>query len=105
MMAHIDNFPFSKEMTAALLDGRKCCTSRSKKYGELGDTFNVEGEVFRIVDIVPELLSDITALYYRCEGCRTADEFIDLWKRLHRGVWNPDRVYYIHFLGHVRRLV
>ena len=104
-MAHIDNFPFSKEMREALLDGRKCCTSRSKKYGDIGDTFNVEDEVFRIVDIEPEMLDFITASYHRLEGCRNADEFISLWKRLHRGIWNPDKEYFVHFIAHVRRVL
>jgi len=100
-MAHIENFPFRPEMKVALLAGRKCTTARSKAYGEPGDTFNIDDEIFRIVDVEPEMLDFITSAYYRLEGCKNPDDFIALWKRLHRGQWNPDKEYFVHFLAHV----
>lgn len=45
--------PFSKEMESAVIDGIKCCTSRSEAYGSPGVLFSVHGLTYRILDVHP----------------------------------------------------
>ncbi len=42
------SIPFREDMTRAVLDGFKFCTSRTKCYGNPGDTFVLEGRTFQI---------------------------------------------------------
>ncbi len=93
--------PFSPEMTRAILDGYKCCTTRSKRYGNPGDRFQLEGQTYRILDIKKHTLIHISSQLYRLEGFVSEDEFIAFWKHLHRGNYNPWIQYNVHFFARV----
>jgi len=88
-------------MKDAVHSGKKCCTTRSKKYGEIGDVFYVGKGLYKIIEIEPATLGYVTSNYYRQEGCDTTEEFIELWKSLHRGNYSPTKSYFVHFFGNV----
>jgi hypothetical protein len=67
--------------------------------GEVGDTFEVTGLTYRIVDIQKGLLSIILADLYRQEGFGSPEAFETLWRRLHRGHLSVDREYYVHWFA------
>ena len=46
--------PFRPEFKDKMLKGLKTATSRTKKYGNAGDTFNAFGATFRIIHVSVE---------------------------------------------------
>lgn len=76
--------------------GEKTMTTRSREY-EPG-TYRVLGTTCQIVifRIRPETLGNIAEKFYKREGCDSPAEFIAIWKRLHRGHWNPKNVRWLH---------
>jgi len=97
-MALID-LKFSPDMAEAVLDGRKCCTSRSERKGAPGDEFEIEGVRFRIVDVKEEVLAHIGNDWYRLEGVDSPEAFERLWRSLHRGHYSLMRYYFVHFFA------
>lgn len=90
--------PFLPEFQERMLKGDKTATTRSKKYGEAGDTFKKFGATFRIIIVLKLPLSAIAYAFYKNEGFKTRQGFIDIWKRLHpRRGYNPEDKKYIHF--------
>lgn len=81
-MAHI-KIPFKKEFRQALLDGKKTKTSRNKKYGDLGDTFDIFDGVFKITAIEKQPLEKVATQWYAEEGCDSPAAFRDIWIKLH----------------------
>jgi hypothetical protein len=91
--------PFSKEMATAALEGRKICTTRREKKGEIGDEFLIDGVRFRIVDLYSAYLETVATAFFRLEGCESPDAFRALWHRLHRGHYTLEAVYWVHFFA------
>lgn len=90
---------FSKEMSRAILDGRKCTTARSEEKGEIGDVFQIQDNFYRIVHICPAKLKYIEDIFYRTEGCESPDHFERLWRSLHRGHYYENKLYFLHFFA------
>lgn len=96
------NIPFMPEWEAKMLSGQKVCTSRNKKYGEVGERFSQFGATFEITEVRRLSLGDITKYYYKEEGCKSSEEFIKVWLKLHpRAAWMPGRKVYTHFFRRV----
>ena len=68
----------------------------------MGDTFEVLGETYRLVDVRLMTLGDIKTLYLQ-EGCESPEEFEALWRGLHRGSFIQHRTYFVHWFAHVAR--
>jgi len=99
------DIPFSPEMAQAALEGRKCCTSRNKVYGKPGDRFPIEGVLFMIGDVSPNLLEDVAYQLYREEGFDEPRGFIDIWGRLHpQKGYRPEQTVYTHWFQKVGAL-
>jgi hypothetical protein len=45
------NLKFSPEMEKAVMEGRKCCTTRDEPKGKIGDVFRVKGRLYRVIQI------------------------------------------------------
>lgn len=96
------NIPFMSEWETKMLSGEKVCTSRTKKYGEIGKRFNQFGATFEIMEVRRLPLEDIAKYYYKEEGCESSEEFIKIWLRLHtRTTWTPGRKVFTHFFRRV----
>ena len=79
-----------------LLSGRKIWTSRNKKYGVTGDTFEIFNREFSIQDVRRMTLDEVS-YNYEDEGCKTRDEFIQVWKKIHpRKGWIPEQKVWVH---------
>jgi hypothetical protein len=101
MMAEID-IQFSDEMAEAALNGQKICTTRSERKGEIGDTFQILGAKFILIDIWPATwITYVRDDLYRLEGCESPEEFERIWRALHRGRFKTNKDYVIHFFGRI----
>ena len=89
---------FSGEMAAAVLDGRKCCTTRRTRHGDRGDEFEVAGVGFRIVQVLPATLSDVRDVFHKAEGFATPQAFEEAWRALHGGEFEAGEVW-VHFFA------
>ena len=90
--------PFRNDMVAAIEGGRKCCTSRNKRYGNPGDFFILHGRRYRITSIQRCGLDFVAHSLYTEEGLNTSAEFIALWEEMHplKG-FDPNQKVWTHF--------
>jgi len=89
--------PFNEWSKEQLRAGKKICTCRRKPYGKLGDTFEVEGILYILTDVVQARLSEVAEYWYDFEGCNSPEEFKQVWKLIHRKIgFIPDMVVYLH---------
>ena len=94
--------PFHKRFLIPMLSGSKIATTRSRRYGRIGDYFhlqNCEGTDsavrFKIISVSRERLGDIAAHLYREEGFKNPEEFKNFWLTMHRK-WEPEKKYCLH---------
>lgn len=99
--------PFNIRSEDKLLHKLKKATSRYKKYGEIGDTFIVDGQCYYINLVVKLPLWFIRNYLYESEGCNTPEEFEQIWIGIHekRGFRLKDEVWYHHFTENVDGIV
>lgn len=92
----IDKFPFTEDMAQASLEGRKTATSRTKRYGKVGDTFYIEDVLFEITDVSQHLLEWIATMRYEREGFLSPQAFRYKWEKLHphKGFVPEQRVWF-----------
>jgi len=94
------NIPFQERWREAILDGRKVCTSRGKRYGKPGDTFGVFGSEFELLAVAKVSLEDVSNHLFRQEGCRSPEEFQEIWVELHhRKGFAPEKMVYVHWFS------
>ena len=92
--------PFNDWSIKKLTSQTKKATSRTRKFGNVGDTFLCINGIQYIIDLVIKLpLWFIAEDLYRSEGATSVDEFIEQWKSIHpkRGYKPADEVWYHHF--------
>lgn len=75
---------FDEQMTDAITAGRKCCTFRTERKGSIGDTFEVAGQTYRIVQIVGMRLARVIYDFYAAEGVESTDQ-MRAWAQYHYG--------------------
>jgi len=75
--------PFNDWSRARLAAGKKSCTSRTKRYGDPGDTFKVDGVEYHLTDVTHDLLADVKRYFFAEEGCATPEEFERIWDQIH----------------------
>jgi len=89
--------PFNKWSLERLKKGNKSATSRNKKYGEIGDVFVVDGVKYELTAVCKVSLASIRDVCWDIEGCKSPDEFVEVWKDIHpRKGWNPDQKVWFH---------
>ena len=89
--------PFRPEFKERMLAGRKTWTTRSKAYGEPGDTFLQFGAVFELTAVTKLPLGTVAVHGHKQEGFETTEEFIKCWNELHplRG-YAPGEEKFVH---------
>ena len=103
-MTEID-IPFRPDMVQAILDGKKSCTSRTKQFGKPGDTFTVQGKRLQLLRIEQHILAYVARYLYGAEGCRSPQEFEELWADIHpRRGFVEDEAVFVHYFGEERQL-
>ena len=93
------NLKFSPEMEELVLQGKKCCTTRDEKKGEVGDLFVVKNRLYRIVQIDCIQFVDVLTMY-NSEGFTSEIEFEDEMMNYYTGITYDDEIY-IHFFAYV----
>ena len=88
--------PFKEQFRDAMLEGRKICTTRTKRYGEVGDIFEAFGAKFEIVGVCPSIALWVGNFLYKEEGFDCPAEFHKIWKRLHPRLASEVAVF-VHF--------
>jgi hypothetical protein len=91
--------PFLPEFEYQLKNFLKCMTTRSKKYGEVGDTFEAFGTTFQIVAVFRARLWRVAHYFYEAEGFYTPKEFIKCWNKIHYRI-GYDKQAQTHFWIH-----
>ena len=89
--------PFNKWSKERLEEGIKVCTSRSKVYGKVGDTFSVDGKCYLLMGVIQMPLWFVKKFLYGLEGARDSMEFEQVWRDIFRGEFNPDKLVWVHF--------
>lgn len=80
---------------------KKRCTSRNKIYGMQYATFQV-GERWYILKLILRLpLWFVRDFLYPLEGADTPEEFVGVWKNIHRGKFNETENVYVHFFEEI----
>jgi hypothetical protein len=89
--------PFQERWRDAILDGSKSSTTRTKRYGRTGDTFEAFGADFELASIEKMTLEDVSETLHEEEGCGSPAEFRALWAKLHpRKGFVPHQSVYVH---------
>jgi len=96
-MTHIGSIPFKEKFRDAVLTGKKTMTSRNKKYGDVGDTFDAFGRVFILEDVYKCTLSFVKSHFWYQEGCDSPEEFVQIWEEIHpRKGYQPNQQIWLH---------
>lgn len=104
-MAEIE-IPFREDMALAVTSGRKVCTTRSDRYGDVGDTFKVRWEAIEtrlvLTHVERKTLSYVATFLHDPEGFETAREFIGIWNEIHpRKGFDPQALKWVHWFERV----
>jgi hypothetical protein len=79
-----------------MLNGTKTMTSRTKKYGNVGDTFYAFGTIFELIEVGKLQLGDIASCW-REEGMNNPYDFLKTWKQIHPNKpYCPTEKFHIH---------
>ncbi|HWG92409.1 MAG TPA: hypothetical protein VNZ52_16300 [Candidatus Thermoplasmatota archaeon] len=89
--------PFQERWRPLVLSGVKTTTVRTKAYGQAGDTFEVEGRRFELVEVRALPLREARDTWWREEGMTGPEEFERVWTENHptRG-FNPTHSVWLH---------
>ena len=91
--------PFREEFRDRMLLGQKTCTSRTRKLGNVDDSFEAFGAEFIIGDVWAGWELDMVSFYWhKEEGFNTPEAFIECWNKIHpRKGYDPDQRVFIHW--------
>ena len=91
--------PFNKWSKDRLKAGVKTATSRTKKYGVVGDVFVVDGVSYELEIVSKVSLQTVLDVAWDVEGAKSKDEFVEVWESIHprRGFVSDDKVWFHRF--------
>ena len=91
--------PFNDWSKQRLRNQTKRATTRTKKYGKVGDQFTCNGFTYEIELILKVPLWFVAEDLYASEGANSYNEFVEVWRSIHprRGYRPFDMVWYHHF--------
>lgn len=89
--------PFLPRFKEVMLNGKKTMTSRTRKYGEIGDTFKAFEATFQLTNVEKLALFYVANNYYREEGLQSKEEFIEGWEQIHpRKGYDSNQIVWVH---------
>lgn len=101
--------PFTREMRAAVLSGKRSMTCRFRRYGFRGDYFElregllgpkVRRFVLSAVNEVP--LGDVATVHDATEGHPSSEEFLRAWQKAYPGRSDEGRMVWAHTFEEVK---
>lgn len=99
---------FNKWSKDKLIHELKCATSRNKKYGDVGDTFEVVFDDLKVIHkyklqmVIKLPLWFIASELFKSEGCKTSSEFKEVWCDIYpRKGWVDEQVVWYYYFGEI----
>ena len=87
----------SDRMMAQAVDGEVTQIHRGQQYAEAGDTFEIDGTQFAVVEVGERTLGEMTDADARAEGARDLDHYREILERAHEHFeWNDDSDIVLH---------
>lgn len=94
---HIGTIPFLAKFKKDVLSGKKHMTSRNRKYGNVGDTFDAFRRKFVLVDVSKVSLQTVKDEHWEDEGCESPEDFESVWVKIHpRTGFVPEQMVWLH---------
>ncbi len=81
-----ERLPFNKWSKERIRQGRKFCTTRTKSYKD---------DRVKWIAVLP--LGIVRDFLWQVEGADSPEEFVKVWKSIHRGKFEAKRFVYAHF--------
>ena len=94
------NIPFQNQFKTPMLSETKTCTSRTKQFGKVGDTFLAFGNSFVITKVEKLSLMVVSNDLFKTEGFETPGDFQSCWGSIHpmKG-YVPYQIVWVHFFA------
>jgi hypothetical protein len=87
----------SERMVAQAREGEVTQIHRGQQYAEEGDTFDIDGTTYEVVEVAERTLGDMTDADARAEGARDLDHYREILDRAHEGFeWDDDSAVVVH---------
>lgn len=104
----IIKIPFNEWSMERLASGQKTCTTRSKRYGNPGDTFYAGKSLHKIKEVLQFPLWFVRDFLWYQEGAKSPEEFVKIWCGIHpREGLKEEKIGYTHFFtnpnGHPKK--
>ncbi len=97
------HIPFSNLMATRALADEKTCTSRTKRYGNEGDTFVIRDTRFVLTEIVRVDLDTVRTYCFMPEGFSSPEGFKEYWNLLHpRKRFHPYQLVWVHWFERMK---
>ena len=81
----------SDRMMAQAVDGEVTQIHRGQQYADEGDTFEIDGTQFAVVEVGERTLGEMTDADARAEGARDLDHYREILERAHEHFeWDDD---------------
>ena len=87
---------FNSEMERAIIEGRKCCTTRDEIKGNIGDLFRVNDRMYRIIQ-VDEIDLFYSSAMANAEGFKSDIEYLDCMSEIYPDLVECSPVFIHHF--------
>ena len=94
------DIPFQPYFRNRMRSGQKQVTSRTRKMGEVGQTFPAFGYHFLITGVEQRPLWFVKRALWWYEGCESPRAFEATWCQIHKKAgWTPDKIVWVHAFG------
>lgn len=93
----IDRLLRHQRLVEAAKAGQKTQQRRDGVYAYPGETFELEGVLFKVTDLRRQRLGDMSDADARAEGFPNLDAYKDLILKMHANMsWNEDHLVWLH---------
>ncbi len=87
----------NERMQSQAADGEVTQIHRGQQYAEEGDTFEIDGTTFEVVEVAERTLGDMTDEDARREGAKDLDQYKEMLARAHENFeWDDDSDIVMH---------
>lgn len=77
--------------------GEKTAVRRSNRFGNIGDTWEVDGEIFMLENVYKQKLGEVTEEHAKQEGYTSLEEYKKAITSIHEeAVWIPNLEVWVH---------
>ena len=86
-----------EDMKKMVAEGKKTAIRRQKRFGDIGDTFELDGNTYEITNVYEQQLQDITDEQARQEGFADLEAYQQSITSIHEdAVWVPKLKVWAH---------